>query len=310
MQFLSIPTIILASLGLVYAAGCSDGYAVCAPPGATSSTVPKIGSSEFQTLLSNLVGSSLPPFKRDTADGTASLCCLTSLSCLTLSNLAVPFCYDKFTTNYLLPDGSSGTVSSGAYTSSSGDEANLLTGDYTLAGGESGNIYAGNEAARPNTATLDLPPQFTGTGVGGAVPASSLGALVTLTYTTTLPGSVVEATTVSPTTIPGSTLSSLVTISTTISTQVGDTATVTTSLITTTEISTAEPSTVSGTTREASTVPPTTRTVVTTQAVAASSAPASTSAAASASKMGAATKMYASGLLGGLMVGGAVLLYL
>lgn len=310
MKSLSIPTIVLFLLAPVYAAGCSDGYTVCAPPGATSSTVPKIGSTEFQSLLSNLVGSSLPALKRATADGTASLCCLSSLSCLTLSNLAVPFCYDKFTTNYLLPDGSSGTVSSGAYSSSSGDQANLVTGDYTLAGGESGNIYAGNEAARPNTATLDLPPQFTGTGVGGAVPASSLGALVTLTYTTTLPGSVVEATTVSPTTIPGSTLSSVVTIPTTLSTQIGTSETVTTSLITTTQVSTAEPSTVSATTREASTVPPTTRTVVTTQAVAASLAPESATAAASASKTGAASRVDRVSLLSGWMFVGLAMLQL
>ncbi|EPE31187.1 hypothetical protein GLAREA_04154 [Glarea lozoyensis ATCC 20868] len=298
----SLPAILAFSVSVHAANSCGTGYTICAPAGATSTTTPKIGSTEFQSLLSDIVGSSLPSFKRDTADGTASLCCLTSLSCLTLSNLALPFCYDKFTTNFLLPDGSFGTVANGAYTSSSGDTANLLTGDYTLSGGASGNIYAGNEAAKPNTATLALPPQFTGTGVGGAVPVSSLGALVTLTFTTTLPASVVEATTVLPATVPGSTFSSVVTVSTTVSQQIGTTVSVATSVVTTAEVSTAQPSTVAGTTREASTVPAMTRTVVTTQAVAPSSVVESTTAAASASKTGDASKMGGMGLMQGLMM--------
>ncbi|EHL02876.1 hypothetical protein M7I_0838 [Glarea lozoyensis 74030] len=110
----SLPAILAFSVSVHAANSCGTGYTICAPAGATSTTTPKIGSTEFQSLLSDIVGSSLPSFKRDTADGTASLCCLTSLSCLTLSNLALPFCYDKFTTNFLLPDGSFGTVANGA----------------------------------------------------------------------------------------------------------------------------------------------------------------------------------------------------
>jgi hypothetical protein len=178
-----------------------------------------------------------------------------------------------------------------------------------LAAGAGGNIYASNGAAVPNTATLALPPQFTATGVGSAVPATALGGLVTLTYTTTLPGSVLEATTISPTTIAGTTVSSVVTTSEIISTTIGTTATVTTGIVTSTEISTAQPRTVSGTTQEASTVPASTRTVVTTQAVPISSLAGNESASASpsASKKGGATQLRGLGWIGGLMVAGFVL---
>ncbi|PVH69216.1 hypothetical protein DL98DRAFT_626091 [Cadophora sp. DSE1049] len=182
------------------AVDCVEGYELCSPPGARLTNTPQIGSPEFQNLFVNIVQSSLPTNERadrEVAASSASLCCNALLSCFVMSNTRIPFCYDKFTTNYFLPDGSYGTVVGGPYTSRNGDTANLETGEYTLADGEKGNIYP---SGTPDTATLPMPSQFTGTGVGSAVPASSLGREITVTYTTTLPGTTRLGTTVSPST--------------------------------------------------------------------------------------------------------------
>lgn len=88
-------------------------------------------------------------------------------------------------------------MTTGEYTSGS-NKANLLTGDYT-SNGSSGNIYSGDKASdKPNTATISKPPQFTGTGIGGAIPGNQLGSVIV--YTTTVPGQTYTA----PTTVPQS----------------------------------------------------------------------------------------------------------
>ena len=81
---------------------------------------------------------------------------------------------------------------SGNYTSSGG-EANLLNGNYTLTDGTSGNIYP-SAPAKPDTATLTLPTQYTAAGVGSAIPVSALGQWTT--YTTTIPGTTIPPTTI------------------------------------------------------------------------------------------------------------------
>ncbi|KAH6673373.1 hypothetical protein B0J14DRAFT_430731, partial [Halenospora varia] len=255
---------------------CKTGFTLCSPKGATSTSAPQIGSSDFANLFNNLLSSSLPSSKRDVLPerdlserATASLCCVTSLSCLTLANMALPFCYDRFTTNFLLPDGSYGTVATGSYTSSGGDTANLETGNYTLTNGQTGNIYSSNAAAKPNTATIVLPSQYTASGVGSAIPATALGGFVTLTYTTTLSASTVSATTVQPTTLPGSVVSSTIVSGQVISTSVGGSLVASTVSVTSTAILTVPASTVVGTTRVATTVAGAVSTVVTTSAVAA-----------------------------------------
>jgi len=185
---------------------CDAGFVVCTPAGATSAITPQIGDAAFQNLFTDIVQSSLPASKRSlplSDRAIASLCCNALLSCLAITALGLPMCYDKFTTNYFLPDGSYGTVVGGSYTSSGGDKANLETGYYTLANGQTGNIYSNDPAAKPNTAALPMPSQFTASGVGSAVPISSLGSKIILTYTTTLPGSVVPPVTISPSTISG-----------------------------------------------------------------------------------------------------------
>lgn len=58
-----------------------------------------------------------------------------------------------------------------------------------------GNIYpsgSGGEAV----ATLSVPPQFTGAGVGSAIPASELGGVVVRTFTRTLQASTIPGTTI------------------------------------------------------------------------------------------------------------------
>lgn len=259
---------------------CDDGFVICAPPGATSGTTPQIGDADFQNLFTDIVQSSLPASKRSLAGrATASLCCNALLSCLTITALGLPMCYDKFTTNFFLPDGSYGTVVGGSYTSSSGATANLETGDYTLANGQTGNIYANDPAAKPNTATLPMPSQFTASGVGSAVPISSLGSPITLTYTTTLPGSVVPATTISPSTVSAFVAPATVLLPTTISTQVAGSLVLSVLSVTSISSSTAPPSTISGKTLAASTASAVVSVVTTTEirAVTASSAPSASS---------------------------------
>ncbi|KAL2060804.1 hypothetical protein VTL71DRAFT_8856 [Oculimacula yallundae] len=199
---MQLQTILLALLGCLStqaASSCSKGYSICTPPGATSISTPQINTPEFPNLYTNILDSSLPRLKLKRSEpsaGTASLCCNALLSCLLMANVNIPFCYDKFTTNFFLPDGSYGTLVGGAYKSSKGDTANLTSGEYVLVNGEKGNIYS---TGTP-TATLPLPSQFTGTGIGSAIPASSLGREITITYTTTIPGITKAAVTISPST--------------------------------------------------------------------------------------------------------------
>ena len=119
---------------------------------------------------------------------------------------------DRFTTNFLLPGGASGTIVTGNYTSPNGDAANLQSGTYNLADGTTGNIYGSSPdslSLKPDTSTLALPTQFTAAGVGSAIPLTALGKVVT--YTTVIPGttvvpSTVPALTQSPSVVDGSTL--------------------------------------------------------------------------------------------------------
>ncbi|KAK0101844.1 hypothetical protein ONS95_001342 [Cadophora gregata] len=201
---------------------CAEGYSLCSPPGATSTTTPQILTPEFQTLFINIIQSSLPSNnnKRTNHDissssqpssSSPSLCCNVLLSCLLMSTTHIPFCYDRFTTNYFLPDGSYGTVATGTYTSPNNNStANLQTGEYTLSNGQTGNIYSysypysseeedEDGSSKPNLATLPpLPTPFTGTGVGSAIPASSLGREITIMYVTTIPGATRDGSTVLP----------------------------------------------------------------------------------------------------------------
>jgi len=205
------PFILLFSSAMA-APDCAAGYSICSPPGATSTNTPTIGTLDFQHLFTNTIQSYLPSNKRSndasssspellsasaSAPAPAFLCCNALLSCLLMSTTNIPFCYDRFTTNYFLPDGSYGTVVGGAYTSRNGDVANLETGEYTLIDGQRGNIYPSG-VEKPDIATLPLPTQFTGTGIGSAVPASSLGREITPTYTIMLPGITRTATTIEP----------------------------------------------------------------------------------------------------------------
>ncbi|KAF2147213.1 uncharacterized protein K452DRAFT_211951, partial [Aplosporella prunicola CBS 121167] len=191
-----------------------SGLQACNPSGATSSALPKTGSelsSLYTSLLSSVKGQSFSV--KQTQDGddssdSGSFCCAQGTSCLTLADFSIPFCYDKFTTNYIFPDGSSGNIVSGNYNRTDGSSVNLLTGDYTD-NGTSGNIYSSDAADKPNTATLSIPPLYTASGVGSAIPISALGTIVV--YTTTVP-----ETTIQPTTIPASTVKALTVSGTTI----------------------------------------------------------------------------------------------
>jgi hypothetical protein len=187
-----LPLIAVASRAFALSDTCREGFTICEPPGATTLETPEIGGAKFPDLYNNILRSSLPEFtsRRSSLSprSSASLCCIASLSCLTMANLALPFCYDEYTTNYFLPDNSYGTLVGGAYNSSAGDVANLQTGDYVLASGKKGNIYSDNEAAKPNTLSLPIPSQWTSGGLGSAIPASGLGGAATKTYTSIVPG--------------------------------------------------------------------------------------------------------------------------
>ncbi|KAF8849305.1 hypothetical protein BDZ45DRAFT_708888 [Acephala macrosclerotiorum] len=231
---------------------CDSGFTICSPPGGTSATTPQISNPNFPNLFVDILDSSLPTSSRK-----------RSLP----HGLGLPFCYDRFTTNFLLPDGSTGTVVGGSYTSAGGDTANLETGDYKLVNGQTGNIYSSDPSLKPNTATLALPSQFTASGVGSAIPLPSLGSEMILTYTTTLPGSTTPASTLPPITVRGSTSTETILLPTTtaISAASGSSPSVAVGAVTSLSIVNLSPSTIPGSTVAGSTIPPVTTTIVTTK---------------------------------------------
>lgn len=165
----------------------------CQPSGATGTKPPAVGS-DLSGLYSKVLNSVQDiSFKKRSLSvrATSGFCCVASLNCVNVQSLNIPMCYDKFTTNFKFPDGSFGSLTTGDYTSN-GQAVNLLSGDYS-----GGNIYSANPSDKPNTSTLPVPAQYTGTGVGAAIPASELGSIVV--YTSTIPGTTFTA----PTTIPG-----------------------------------------------------------------------------------------------------------
>jgi hypothetical protein len=166
----------------------------CQPSGATGMDPPAVGSdlsSLYVNVLDSVKGISFS--KRDgmTVRASSGFCCVASLNCVNVQSLNIPMCYDKFTTNFKFPDGSYGSLTTGEYNSNN-QQINLLTGNYS-----GGNIYSAAPQDKPNTSTLSVPAQYTGTGVGAAIPASELGSVVV--YTTTIPGTTFTA----PTTVPG-----------------------------------------------------------------------------------------------------------
>ncbi|KAL0257794.1 hypothetical protein SLS55_006958 [Diplodia seriata] len=199
---------------------CGANLQVCNPSGASTDKLPALGhelSGLYLSLLDSVQGIN---FKRDIPiqpRDTPSFCCATGTSCLVLSTYNVPFCYDKFTTNYIFPDGSSGTIFTGDFSSAAGGTANLITGNYT--GGK--NLYSADDpdaaADKPDTATLSIPPQYTDSGVGSAIPLTALGATVVVTAvattTSTVPASlvVVPASTRPASTVPGTTVAGVTT---------------------------------------------------------------------------------------------------
>ncbi|KAJ4311140.1 hypothetical protein N0V94_008094 [Neodidymelliopsis sp. IMI 364377] len=175
----------------------------CQPSGATGNDPPAVGSdlsSLYVNVLNSVQGISFS--KRSLSDRADSgFCCVASLDCVNVQSLNIPMCYDKFTTNFKFPDGSFGSLTTGDY-NSNGQDINLLTGDYS-----GGNIYAAAPQDKPNTSTLSVPAQYTGTGVGAAIPASELGSVVV--YTTVIPGTTFTAATTVPGTIRAATVNGI-----------------------------------------------------------------------------------------------------
>lgn len=175
----------------------------CQPKGASALTPPAVGtqlSSLYTDVLASIQGISFE--KRTVHTRAQGFCCRKSLDCVNVQNLNIPMCYDKFTTNFQFPDGSYGTVSSGEYFSG-GFDVNLINGSY-IRDGRMTNIYP-NESEKPNTSTLSIPPQFTGSGVGGAIPITELGSIVV--YTTTIPATTYTAPTTVAQTVKTATIS-------------------------------------------------------------------------------------------------------
>ncbi|ESZ99591.1 hypothetical protein SBOR_0002 [Sclerotinia borealis F-4128] len=304
LLFAFIAPAVLAALLLDSRGDCRQGYTLCSPAAATNANTPQIGDSDFVNLFQDIVLSSLPASKRSLSSSSeannekrdsASLCCVSSLTCLSMHSLNIPFCYDQFTTNYYLSDDSYGTVVGGSYTSSSGATANLETGDYTNEDETTGNIYSSNEAAKPNTATLPMPSQFTASGVGSAIPASALGG-VTITYTTTLPASTIPATTIPATTISESIATYTISVPTTITTSIEGSRVFSTEVEVETMLTTVPGTTRGASTRSASTVSESVATITTVVQSGSGSGSGSTGSAASATS--SATKKSGGGKVG------------
>ncbi|KAH9864568.1 hypothetical protein J1614_010503 [Plenodomus biglobosus] len=211
---LAIATVAYASpLDSLSTAANNDPCEPCQPQGATGTTPPAMGSglsSLYVDVLNSVKGIG---FNRRSVQVRAEqgFCCRQSLDCVNVQSLNIPMCYDKFTTNYAFPDGSYGSLTTGDYTSGTAT-ANLISGNYTN-GNDNGNIYASDPSARPNTATMSIPPQYTGTGVGAAIPATELGSIIV--YTTIIPGTTFTAATTLAETVRVATVSG-VEVSTTI----------------------------------------------------------------------------------------------
>ena len=89
---------------------------------------------------------------------------------------------------------------SGNYTASDGSTANLISGNYTLTNGTTGNIYdSPSPPSKPNTATLDIPTQYTASGSIGAIPVTVPSQEITYKTVITMPPSIVSAVTTIPT---------------------------------------------------------------------------------------------------------------
>lgn len=167
----------------------------CQPQGATGTNPPAVGADLSSLYIDVLASVKDIHFKKRSVESRAEgFCCRQSLDCVNVQSLNIAMCYDKFTTNFAFADGSYGSLTTGEY-SSGASSANLISGNYSTGNGEVGNIYANDPQAKPNTATLSIPPQFTGTGIGGPVPISELGSVIV--YTTTIPGTTITG----PTTV-------------------------------------------------------------------------------------------------------------
>ncbi|KAI9863737.1 MAG: hypothetical protein M1824_006334 [Vezdaea acicularis] len=253
-------------------AACQASYTACKPSGAKSTSSPPVGSalsSLFVDLLDSIQGVPNPSKRKrevddiarvlGTRDISSPICCAPTTLCLLLQEFDVPFCYDRFTTNYFLPDGSYGSIDTGLYTGSDGSNANLIDGSYTLKDGVTGNVYKDASISALNIATLTLPKPFTGTGIGSAIPANELGSLET--YTTTIPATTMPGSTIPATVLPAITISADTTIpATTVNGQSIAGTTVTDQTIRPTTISAQS---VAATTEPAIVKPAQTRTVVT-----------------------------------------------
>lgn len=148
----------------------------CNPKGATGTNPPSIGT-DLSSLYTNILASVKDiHFEARSLDQISprddGFCCAETLDCVNVQNMNIPMCYDKFTTNFAFADRSYGSLTTGNYTQG-GAEANLLTGQFSKDGSQ-GNIYSADPSAKPNTATLSIPPQWTGTGVGSAIPPTAI----------------------------------------------------------------------------------------------------------------------------------------
>lgn len=173
-----------------------DSCKPCAPNGATGTNPPKIGPDLKNLFIDVLASVKDIHWSKREVDSVVTrataFCCV--LDCVNVHDLNIPMCYDKFTTQYAFPDGSYGSLTTGDYTQD-GTIVNLINGSYTKPSGEKGDIYSADPGAKPNTATLSIPPQFTGTGVGTAIPATELGSIVPVTTSMSGPAQTNAATT-------------------------------------------------------------------------------------------------------------------
>ncbi|KAK2749114.1 hypothetical protein FQN55_003816 [Onygenales sp. PD_40] len=201
---------------------CGEGYDMCMPKG--SSLIPS-DPHYFNTLYEDLIGTINDSPKDQTppepakgqadmpAESPSPLCCASGMQCLVLGRSTLSFCWDRFTTNFYLPSGIYGSVTTGILHVEN-TTWNLLTGEYTDKSGSKRNLYDEAHLPKPNTATMSMPQPWTSKGVGSAIPGSELGDLAT--YTTTIPGTTRGASTIPASTIAATTVSGSVIPATTI----------------------------------------------------------------------------------------------
>ncbi|KAF2426176.1 hypothetical protein EJ08DRAFT_663366 [Tothia fuscella] len=208
----------------VNASSDKGACSACDLAGIKSTIPPVIGKDDmgrfYEALLKSVVGIHFLRGSLSTGSGgSVPLCCAQSTDGLLVAEYGLPFCYDKFTTSYFVPDKSYGNLHTGNYTLKNGDSANLVSGAFQM-NGKTGNMYTTGDT-KPNTGTISAPSPWTSSGIGHAIPPTALGLTIppTTVSARTVAGSVQSGSIIPGRTIAAAILTAATTLTSTTATE-------------------------------------------------------------------------------------------